>query len=365
MKVSRVVEMVLSNYKGASKEKFENQQEREKITAFYTMLLDPNQDGAVSIEEFISFMQYFGPLDKCVDKIAAVKDEDWFMWVNTATGDIDDPFGESVDGRQDVVGTFGIRQSRQVGCFTYMVKLPDGKGSYYIEKIRIINDPGSDTKPSDGKDAVHREGGKYYWLMSAPIGSAAKYLQMSAANLKHAKDLIEKQLRSRYREQRFQFVPYKDLNMDVVMQVGGETFVYKLKVFLNENFRNTRLHTYFSNYKNCKRGMVHRFDEDPEIFRRVIRYYLHVTVCSNQKGPDASSSSFLPRSCILKFCYRSQMPLYHRLLSHGTTRSWRTRHSKNGYLFLVLMMTRTRTMARELKTVMMMHQKRIQCIILA
>jgi len=291
MKVSRIIELLLAKSKGIDKN-VQNRNEKEKICSFYKMLLDPNNDDVVSVEEFVAFMQYFGPLDQCTTKVKAVIDAEWFLWDHSVSNDSNDPFGDKrrreVADREGLpqpsscpLGTFGIRQSRQKGCFTYNIKLqhPDTRKPF-VKKIRIFNDPGPDSKINDQKGfGKERKGGMYYWTMEAGEERKENYILLSAPTLAEVKRIIELRLKGN----KFEFHPvaFKNQDMDVIMEAGGKRFVYTLGTFLQPKFRNTRLFRYFSEFSNRRRGIVHSFNEDPEIFSKVLRYYLNGTRTAN------------------------------------------------------------------------------------
>ncbi|GAB5362303.1 hypothetical protein AAMO2058_000785400 [Amorphochlora amoebiformis] len=282
MIVSRAVEGILTADAKAGQKKDHMDEKRkkktkyqpvmvvsERETEFFTMLLDPNKHGTVSVEDLVAFMQYFGPIDACVTKIRPMVDAQWFRWPNSPSYAPTDPFGESKRNTKVPDGTTYIRASRKKGCFTYCVKLPGGK----TLKIRIVNDPGPsqpETKQNQG-----RVGGMYYWMMQERPQKC-----MFASNLAEAKHMIEKILTQAYFFPGFKFKPFRDMNTMIKMKVGGVMFEYELSSFLKPEHAETKLHSYFSNadIRNC--NTIHSFSEDPEIFREVCLFHLY------NKTPD-------------------------------------------------------------------------------
>lgn len=256
--------------KSALKSEIEEKRLRQKI--FY--LLDTNGDGTVSVRELVTFLQHFGPISQCVDKIRALLDKSWFIWKMTGKH-VDDPFdGLGVDKDEIESGTYAVRISRIPGCLTYMCKYAEQRASKSCLEYRIYNDASRDFS-----EGVRREGGLWYWKQPWDDG---KFALVACDSIEGVVDSINNYIGHRIRH-RYELNPFSRSVDMVRLRCGCDVQEFKLSRFLDTKGESkawltaTKLYNFFKNEGHLLRK-EYSFDADPEVWRIVHRYHRFETV---------------------------------------------------------------------------------------
>jgi len=248
-------------------------QSRDVIYNTISNIIDKNGDGLVSPIELLDFLQYFGPVDVCVERIKdslvdVRKDgsrlHPWFIWRSKDRNELEQSFF-----RYASEGHFVVRCSSRPGCFAVTSMTYDEDKKLAPKHALIYYE--ANTKPSP-VDGIVRP---FYWVMKNENKVERRAFTSIARLVASQRDKLKE--------------AFMDPETPVYFSISGQKFHVQASMFMQmeDAVRETKLGKYFDpraqgefprgKFWNSQTGHSPKepifLDRDPEAFNVILNWY--------------------------------------------------------------------------------------------